>query len=130
MFDMSLELPLSEFFATQPHLEFVVWIGSRALGSPQVDSDWDFALQWNFALGFMEKMSAGEELRNQLAAKLKVSVDKIDLIDLVSAGLTMRAVVAEEGVILKGEKSIAWQHFLQRTWRELEEHYWEKIYAI
>ncbi|MDF1581662.1 MAG: nucleotidyltransferase domain-containing protein, partial [Desulfuromonadales bacterium] len=75
------------------------------------------------------KLSASEEFRNQLARQLNVPVQKIDFIDLSSARLAIRAVVAEEGVVLKGEESIAWHRFLQRTWRELEEHYWEKIYA-
>jgi hypothetical protein len=51
------------------------------------------------------------------------------LIDLPTARLAMRAVVAEEGTPLKGGDSLAWHRFLQRTWRELEEHYWEQIYA-
>ena len=41
----------------------------------------------------------------------------------------MRAVIAEEGVVLKGEDNLAWNHFLQRTWRELETYYWNQNYA-
>lgn len=33
----------------------------------------------------------------------------------------MKAVVGEEGVVIKGADGIAWYWFLQRTWRELEE---------
>lgn len=125
---MNLTL-LCDFCAVQSHFEFAVLIGSRAIGNPQADSDWDVAIQWDYGMGFMEKMSASEEFRNQLAHQLNVPVQKIDFIDLSSARLAIRAVVAEEGVVLKGEESIAWHRFLQRTWRELEEHYWEKIYA-
>jgi len=31
--------------------------------------------------------------------------------------------------ILKNNESLAWHRFLQRTWRELEELYWEQTYA-
>jgi hypothetical protein len=34
----------------------------------------------------------------------------------------MRAVVAEEGIVLKGADTLAWHYFLQRTWRELEDY--------
>jgi len=41
----------------------------------------------------------------------------------------MRAVVAEEGIPLKGEDQIVWNHFLGRVWRELEDFEWEKQHA-
>ena len=43
--------------------------------------------------------------------------------------IRMRAVVAEECLVLKGEETLAWHYFLQRTWRELEEYYWNQCYA-
>lgn len=44
-----------------------------------------------------------EVLRHDLAQFLNVSNEQIDLIDLTNVGLTMRVVVAEEGLVLKGE---------------------------
>jgi hypothetical protein len=38
----------------------------------------------------------------------------------------MRGSVAEEGLPLAGEDTLAWAHFLLRTWRELEDFYWER----
>ena len=60
---------------------------------------------------------------------MTTTIDKIDLIELRRANLTMRANVAENGVPLIGEDSLAWGHFLQRTWRELEDFYWELSHA-
>jgi len=60
---------------------------------------------------------------------LGTSCSCIDLVDIPTARLAMRAVVAEEGVVIKGAETLAWHRFLQRTWRELEEHYWEQTYA-
>jgi hypothetical protein len=61
-----------------------------------------------------------------LAKALGENESRIDLIDLANANLAMRAVVAEEGVPLIGEDRPAWARFLRRTWRELEDFYWEK----
>lgn len=77
----------------------------------------------------MHCMALTERLRHRLADRLGCSDDAIDLIYIPDARLAMRSVIAEEGIPLKGADTLAWKHFLQRTWRELEEAYWEKIYA-
>ena len=112
-----------------PGLEFAVLIGSRSNGTAHSGSDWDFAIQWDREMSFMEQLSATEKLRKHIATCLKIDLSDIDLIDLPTARLAMRAVVAEEGHVLCGDDSLAWFHFLQRTWRELEMQYWEEIYA-
>lgn len=110
-------------------LELAILIGSRATGTARPDSDWDIAIQWRRGMDFIRQLAATEQLRRALAEKLGASEQSVDLIDLPTARLTMRAVVAEEGIPLTGGDSLAWHHFLQRTWRELEEQYWEKTYA-
>ncbi len=120
---------LSEMLATVVDLELAVLIGSRAIGNVHPDSDWDIALQWNRGIDFIQQLAATEQLRGVLVKAIDVQERSIDLIDIPSARLAMRAVVAEEGIPLKGGDSLAWHRFLQRTWRELEEQYWEKIYA-
>jgi predicted nucleotidyltransferase len=110
-------------------LEFAVLVGSRALGTAKSDSDWDIALQWVISQNWMTMLGRTETLRRQLAKAIGVNETTIDLIDLPRANLAMRASVAEEGRPLKGDDSLAWAHFLQRTWRELEDYYWEKQHA-
>jgi predicted nucleotidyltransferase len=122
-------LKLSAVFATVADLELAILIGSHATGTARPDSDWDIAIQWTRGMGFLEQLAATENLRQKLAETLGRSEQAVDLIDLPTARLAMRAVVAEEGSPLKGGDSLAWNHLLQQTWRELEEHYWEKIYA-
>ena len=70
-----------------------------------------------------------ETLRRKIAAAMGIAPDRIDVIELRRANLAMRASVAEEGLPLAGQESLAWIHFLQRTWRELEDYYWEKQHA-
>jgi predicted nucleotidyltransferase len=113
----------------QPELEFAVLIGSRATGSASPESDWDVALQWSPTLDWLVRLGYTETLRRQLAKAVGVAETRIDLIDLPCANLAMRASAAEEGKPLIGEESLAWARFLRRTWREIEEFYWDKLYA-
>lgn len=113
----------------EPELDFAVLVGSRATDTARVDSDWDIALQWSPLLDWFAALGKTETLRLTLASQLNVAPDAIDLIDLRRANLAMRASVAEEGLPLTGEDTLAWARFLQRTWRELEDFYWDKQHA-
>ena len=113
----------------QPLLEFSVLVGSQATGKAHAASDWDIALQWSPALDWLTVLGHTETLRSQLAEALQISPESIDLIELRRANLAMRASAAEEGLPLTGQDTLAWAHFLQRTWRELEDFYWEKQHA-
>lgn len=120
---------LRDLLAAEADLELAVLIGSRADGVVRPDSDWDFAIQWVRCSDLFVLLGRTETLRRKLAALLGIDEDGIDLIDLPSARLAIREVVASQGVLLKGEESLAWYHFLGRTWRELEEYQWEKSHA-
>jgi len=123
------DLAIASILHAQPALEFAVLIGSQAAGTASAESDWDIALQWSPRLDWLSSLGHTESLRRQLAQSLRVAEAQIDLIDLPRASLAMRATVAEEGKPLKGEDSLAWVHFLRRTWREIEDFYWDKHHA-
>lgn len=120
---------LSRLLSTKPHIEFSVLVGSRAEGNAHDDSDWDIAMQWKYGADWMTLLGQMETLRREIAEVIGVMPDKIDLIDLRRANLAMRASVAECGLPLTGQDTLAWAHFLNRTWRELEDFYWEKNHA-
>lgn len=120
---------LSNYLATKPELELAILIGSRANGTDRPESDWDIAIQWIRGADFLTQLAETETLRRELAQLLSISESSIDLIDLPAARLAIRAVVAEEGLLLKGSNTLAWSRLLKRTWRELEEYYWEQTYA-
>jgi predicted nucleotidyltransferase len=114
-----------------PQLELAILIGSQASGKAHAKSDWDIAIRWHRQpeISILSVLAQTETLRRTLAQLLKVAEEQVDLIDLTYARLTMRAVVAEEGIVLKGDDTLAWHYFLQRTWRELEDYYWNQCYA-
>lgn len=120
---------LREALASEADLELAVLVGSQADGNASSNSDFDIAIRWLPGKDLLEQVGRTEELRRRLSTILGVSESRIDLIDIPTARLAMRSVIAEEGVPLKGDDGIAWMHFLTRTWRELEEFYWESIYA-
>lgn len=120
---------LAQTLRDEPQLEFAVLVGSRALKTARADSDWDIALQWAPQVDWLTVLGKTETLRRTLARQLNVAPTAIDLIELRRANLAMRASVAEDGLPLAGQDSLAWARFLQRTWRELEDFYWDKQHA-
>lgn len=123
------EHKLRAVLARQPQLDFAVLVGSRASGRDHARSDWDIAVRWAYKLDLWTVLGLTETLRQQLAEVLEVTPDQVDLIDLRQANLAMRATVAQDGKVLHGEGSLTWLHFLQRTWRELEDWEWEQRHA-
>ena len=117
---------LQDVLSTWSELEFAVLVGSRANGTEIMESDWDIAVYWRDGLPWLERVSKTEMLRRELAKTLGENESQVDLIDLANANLAMRANVAEDGVPLVGDQSSAWARFLRRTWRELEDFYWDK----
>ena len=101
-------------------LAFAVLVGSRVEGTARLDSDWDMP---------MDKLGTTEELRQCLCRALQVPDSQIDLIDLSDARLTMRALVAEEGVPLWIGDDLAWVRVLQNTWAQLEDNQWRQQHA-
>lgn len=120
---------LHNLLSAVPDIEFSVLVGSRAEDKACAESDWDIALQWKAGVDWMTVLGKTETLRRKIADAIGMTPDKIDLIELRRANLAMRANVAEIGLPLTGENTLAWARFLSRTWRELEDFYWEKNHA-
>jgi uncharacterized protein len=115
--------------AQVPELELAVLVGSQANGSATAQSDWDIAIRWVSRTLPAEQLAFEAKLVQLIAQTLAIHPDKIDLIQLTAAKLAMREVVANQGVPLKGEQTLAWFHFLTQTWAEVEDFYWRKNHA-
>ncbi len=120
---------LQTALAAQAGLSFAVLVGSQVSGRTHAQSDWDIAIQWGRQVSASERVTMTEQLRQTLRLLLQVHEDKIDLIDLADARLTMRALVAEEGQPLCIVDDLAWIRFLQNTWAELEDNEWRRQHA-
>jgi len=120
---------LKQLINLQADLELAVLVGSQTTDKATSESDWDIAIRWIKQIDALQSLGKTETLRRMLAKELNLAEEKIDLIDLTTTNLTMKAVVVEEGVVLKGENTLAWNYFMQRTWRELETFYWNKLYG-
>lgn len=116
------------FWGAYPDVLFAVLIGSRVEGGAHEHSDWDIAVLWRSG-EVLERVGKHEVLRRALARLLDLEEARVDLIDLANSGLAMRAVVAEEGRLLFANDELAWIKYLIRTWRELEDYYWEQSHV-
>lgn len=122
---------LGKFLRNQPDVEFAVLVGSRADGTASPASDWDIALQLRRnESSYMEELARLEALRHETATLLDTRPEQVDIISAPSAKLAMRDLIANHGMVLTDPMSLPWLHFLQRTWRELEDYYWEDLYAV
>ncbi len=122
---------LQTVLTARDDIEFAVLVGSRATGRAASGSDWDIAVQWkqDAGLGLMEELARTEALKLDLARALQSGAEQVDLVDVASAGLAMRAAIAEEGLLLCGGEDLPWYRFLTRTWQQLEDWYWEQHIA-
>ena len=102
-------------------VSFALLVGSQARAAPIATSDWDIALWIRPDLLPWQRHLALVDTQHRIARALQVDESAIDLIDLRSAGLAMRAEVANHGLLLKQDAHAAYNRFLVRTWRELEE---------
>ena len=120
---------LKHLLQADPKLELAILVGSRALDAATHHSDWDIAVRWKKEISGLARLEYSEALKQKISDGITIHQDKIDLIDMTTARLAMRAVIAEEGVMLKGDDTLAWSHFLTQTWGELEDYYWRKHHA-
>jgi predicted nucleotidyltransferase len=104
-------------------------VGSQANGTAIANSDWDIAIRWVKHISPLDQLALEAKLVQHIAQALSIHPDRVDLIQLGSAKLAMREVVANQGIPLKGEQTLAWFHFLTQTWAEVEDFYWRKNHA-
>lgn len=120
---------IKDVLQTFPDLELSILIGSQAKKNAKPESDWDIALRWNKNMDGLNALHQTELLKQKISDATHIHKDKLDIIDMTTARLTMRAVIAEEGIVLKGENTLGWSHFLTQTWAELEDYYWRQSHA-
>jgi uncharacterized protein len=120
---------LKHLLQAEPNLELAILVGSRSTDTATQHSDWDIAIRWKKEINGLMCLEFSAALKQKIADAIATHQEQIDLIDMTTARLAMRAVIAEEGLMLKGDDTLAWRHFLTQTWGELEDYYWRKQHA-
>ncbi len=121
-------IAIQHCIANTPDVLFAVLVGSRANDTQTEQSDWDIAVKWRYGPA-LDRVGKHETLRHNLARRLAVPDEKIDLVDLSSTRLTMQALVVEEGQLIWAKDELAWAKYQVRVWRELEDYYWRQAHA-
>jgi predicted nucleotidyltransferase len=98
--------------------------GSQARGDSHEQSDWDIAILFKNTSDGWDNLGRQEDIRHLLALALAINDDKVDIVDLHRGGLGINATVADEGIILTGQNSLALAIYYQRVWANLEDYYW------
>lgn len=124
--DMMIIETLQRLLQADINLELSVLVGSQASGSAKQDSDWDIAIRWHKVVKPSIGLEYSEILKQKISDVVGIDKDKNDLIDIATSHLAMKALIVEEGMILKGNETLAWSHFVTQTWAELEDRYWRK----
>ncbi|MCK5718727.1 MAG: hypothetical protein KAH84_02120 [Thiomargarita sp.] len=114
-----------QFFAQQSDISFALLFGSRVNGITHQQSDWDFAVWFNIS-SVNERFIQKEQLRQQLAQLL--ATNKIDVIDLQTASLSIMSSVVANNIVLKGEDLLELMLFYKRVWSLEEDFYWRLQY--
>lgn len=113
--------------------KLVILFGSQASKTAARQSDTDVAVLFDHSLNLEEKAS----LTENLAQKLNVSEEKIDLIDLWSAPPLLQYQIAQNGKLIEGEefdfirfKVLAWKRYQDTAkFRRIREKVLNKEYA-
>lgn len=120
----------ADFFESQSDVAVAFLYGSRARGAAS-PSDWDFALCFNAEFSsHLDRLARLERLKSELARRLGAPAERVDLVDLRRAPLGLSITVAEEGLILKGHRSLELFRFYQRAWSAQEEFHFRKAHGL
>jgi hypothetical protein len=115
---------LKTIFEQNQRIVFGFLFGSQVTSLHNDPQDWDFAVFWDPGLEFWDKLGVVEELRHQLAGILEVDSERVDLVDLNRAGLSISSSIVEHGVPLKGAGSLILEKFFQKVWALEEDFHW------
>lgn len=108
-----------KYFAEKNNIEFIVLFGSRAKGGFSHESDFDVAFLKKEGIKLFSNLSEYAEFVSLFAKYLKISSEKIDLVDLSQANILLRREITEGGKLLYGNstnyedyKSFAYRDFV------------------
>jgi len=106
-------------FAEKNNIEFIVLFGSRVKGNFTKESDFDIAILQKGRVKLFSNLSEYSDYVSEFAKYLKISSEKIDLVDLNDANILLRQEIAENSELIYGNatdyenyKSFAYRDFI------------------
>ena len=94
-----------EDFAEKNNIEFVVLFGSRAKGGFSKESDFDIAFLKKGQIKLFSNLSEYAGFVSEFVKYLKISSEKMDLVDLSQANILLRKEITESGKLLYGNRT-------------------------
>lgn len=114
---------LSYYFENNPTVILAILFGSQATHQATLDSDYDFAILMRTRHGF-KNLGLKEGIRHDISKILNLSTERIDIVDIATAGLSIASTIVSEGKVLKGDGTLELSRFYTRTWALEEDFYW------
>jgi predicted nucleotidyltransferase len=89
----------------EPRITILYLYGSRAAGTENAESDFDFAIAATRPLSHSERGTLAERLGDALLeSRLASSLPEVDAVDIRSIPLTLAAQILESGIVILGEE--------------------------
>jgi len=114
---------LTNYFHDNPIIILAILFGSQTTNQATVNSDYDFAILMDIKSEY-EKLGIKETIRNDISAILDIAMEKIDIVDIARAKLSIASTIVSEGKVLKGDGTLELSRFYLRTWALEEDFYW------
>lgn len=114
---------LRALLLAQKDICFSFLFGSRARNAAGVNSDWDIAIWFKDNSDQFFNLGRREEIRSAISHTICVPIDRVDIVDLYRANLSIASTVVEEGVPLSGDDTLEIARYYQRIWALVEDNY-------
>lgn len=115
---------IEDDLASRREVVFAFLFGSRARNDATEASDWDIAVWLADRLDPLEQAALAEDIRNAVAKTIKGPTDAVDVVILNRANLAIASTVVEEGLVLKGDRSLELARYYVRIWGLVEDFEW------
>lgn len=114
---------LTTYFEDNPAIVLAILFGSQTTSGHTKNSDYDFAILMN-TKDELGRLALKESIKKEIRLILNIRDEKIDIVDISTANLSISSSIVEEGKVLKGDGSLELSQFYLKTWALEEDFYW------
>lgn len=122
--NLNIKQELIRFFEKNDLVILAILFGSQAKNEANETSDWDIAVLMKNTGNQLDDLALKETIRHQLRSTFDWREENLDLVDLSKVRLSLASSIVEDGIVLKGDNTLALSRFYLRTWSMEEDFYW------